>query len=230
MWRSTSICLRRAIRLRTAGVAARVVAAGRQPPVDLLELIADRTPVAARARRALEQLASQGAFAGEPLDLARQGDRVAGREHQPQLAPVDAARRRAAAARRPARCPSRAPRGPAPAPAAARRRRRTRCRRPPPAPRDAIAAARRRCTRSRRRFEIRTSPPSGSQIAASQSSVSGSRRSARMKRRSAPRSSSRQYAMRNGALARGLADRAIAPRATARPARPARSRPGSSAA
>ena len=100
----------------------------------------------------------------------------------------------------------------------------------------------RRLARARRRGPGRAAaarpgprPPSGSQTAASQSSSSGRRRSARRKSRSAPRSSSRQKAIRTGRSsapcrvgARLPGPPALRPRGRL-PARPARRCPGRSA-
>ena len=69
MWRSTSISGRPAIRRADLGVAGRVVAAGEEPPVDRLELVGDRVPVAPLARR-LDQLVGAGEVALEQLAVA----------------------------------------------------------------------------------------------------------------------------------------------------------------
>ena len=67
-------------------IAGRVVAPGRDSRIDLLHLIGRRRPIPRRARGRRAQALRQPVVGREPLELAGQGDRIAGREQQPGLA------------------------------------------------------------------------------------------------------------------------------------------------
>ena len=220
-------------RVRSAGVAARVVAAGDEPVVDLLELVGHARPAKLRAQRLGAVRAAARAARGS-VDQRASGGRPAsatspGSNSKPVLALGRAAPRRPAAARRPA---------PTPAAERAHEHARRRPRRPRRRARrtsaPASASASRARSASTNRTRSRSARPSvagaasgrGDQTVARQS-ASGGQRPQRAQEQSAapPRSSS---AMSTSSHGRRCAP-ALGDRVGARERSPG-SRRGSSAA
>ena len=164
---------------------------GRDPRVDLLDLVGDLVQSRDGARPLRQRLAQRRALQ-QPLELAGERDRVAGREQQPALAVADQLLVDRRSARRPGPFPWRAPGASARAPVAGRRRRRRGRRRPRSALGRGVAVRARPDALAQPLRDPHGSVSSRLRTAASQSASSESRRSARRKRRSAPRSSSRQ--------------------------------------
>src|SRR5947207_6173256 len=67
-------------------VAASLVATGAHASVDLLHLLRGRAPIPGAVSAGASQLSPQSRLANQPLELASQGDRVAGREQESALA------------------------------------------------------------------------------------------------------------------------------------------------
>ncbi len=190
------------------GVARRVVAARRQPPVDGLDVVRHGAPVTRLARLpagACEPLPQPG-VPRQPLDLGGQGQPVADGKDQAELAVADDLLVELEVRDDGGRAGGQRVARYAAAPAVRRRRRARRCPLPPAPPparsREAAAGAGARAACASTRASGSVGP--SNQITASQSRSSGRCRRARRKSLSAPRSSSAQWTMRRRPCGRGV--------------------------